>query len=212
MVPPLPPGAAQELRELEVSDERDAGAEEVAPGEEPEAEGAEPEAGESAPTGETAPPASPPGPPAAAQPAGPPTVVESWDKVLPATDAQQPPSANTNPTGNLRLTKARHDIDWLTFFRHVLFGPTAWVRERDSQNNPIETAAVPMRVTINGTAYGTIAMRVDHAFHRESGQANHATVLPWGELLPILTATDYTDYTVTLARLSDGSYSLDISP
>ncbi len=140
------------------------------------------------------------------------TVEFSWTKRLPATDAQQPPSPKSNPVGNLRLTKAGNPIDWRTWFREDMFGAASWFPGEDSKGNPIETATVQFLVTITGQSHGTVGLRVDHAPHRESGQHNHATVLHWGPLMPVLRATDYTGHTVTLRRMSDGAYRLDISP
>jgi len=54
-------------------------------------------------------------------------------------------------------------------------------------------------------------LKVDHAPHRESGQSNHASVLHWGPLAPVLRETNYSGYTLTLERLADDSYRLDIS-
>jgi hypothetical protein len=137
--------------------------------------------------------------------------VARWTKVLPASDAQHPPSPNSNPLGNMRLTKAGHQIDWLTWFRHELFGPAAWQNETDRKGNPIEVAEIPFAVTIAGESLGVLTLRVDHAPHRESGQSNHASVLHWGPLAPILRETNYSDYTLTLERLVDDSYRLEIS-
>lgn len=165
--------------------------------------------------GETGP--APPVPPStvdapAAPIAGQPEVEETWTKVLPASDAQHPPSEKSNPLGNMRLTRSTHDIPWLTWFRHEMFGGEDWVEGRDRKRNPKETATVPFRVTIDGESHGLIDLEVDHASHREEEQLNHATVLHWGELAPVLRATDYTGCTVTIDRMSDGSYRLDISP
>jgi hypothetical protein len=55
-------------------------------------------------------------PAAGAPPTPQPAAVASWSKVLPKGDAQQV-AAGTNPTGNLRLTQAKHEIDWTTWFR-----------------------------------------------------------------------------------------------
>jgi len=137
--------------------------------------------------------------------------VARWTKVLPASDAQHPPSPNSNPLGNMRLTKAGHQIEWLTWFRHELFGPAAWHDETDRKGNPIEVAEIPFAVTIAGEPLGVRTLKVDHAPHRESGQSNHASVLHWGPLAPVLRETNYSDYTLTLERLADDSYRLDIS-
>jgi hypothetical protein len=139
------------------------------------------------------------------------TVSASWSKVLPRGDAQQV-APGTNPTGNLRLTKAKHDIDWTKWFRDDLFGSAAWSKGSDVGGKPIEVADIPFAVTIAGVALGQLTLQVTHAAHRESGQHNHTTVLRWGPLLRTMRATDYTKHTVTLAHLSDGSFALDVSP
>jgi len=182
--PPLPAAALAELAELEVGvDEEEA---------DDSGGGSTPPAG----GGVASPPAA--------------VTVASWSKVLPRGDAQHT-RAGTNPTGNLRLTQARHDIDQTTWFRHQLFGPEPWTATTDGRGNPRETVTVPFHVTVRGSSLGVVSLRVDHAPHRESGQHNHTTVVHWGPLLPVLRATDYTGDTVTLARLSDGSYRLDVS-
>jgi hypothetical protein len=151
------------------------------------------------------------GPPSAPVRAAPVTVSASWSKVLPKGDAQQV-APGTNPTGNLRLTKAKHEIDWTKWFREDLFGSTAWRTASDVGGKPIEVVDIPFAVTIAGVALGQVTLQVTHAAHRESGQHNHTTVLRWGPLLSTMRATDYTKHTVTLARLSDGSFALDVSP
>ncbi len=140
------------------------------------------------------------------------TPVATWTKVLPASDAQHPPSAGSNPLGNARLTQAGHRIPWLTWFREDLFGPAKWTKGKDRHGNDVETAMVPFAVTIAGKSHGTVELQVDHASHRESEQHNHATVLHWDSLGPVLRATDYTGRILTLQRMSDGSYRLDIAP
>lgn len=142
--------------------------------------------------------------------AAPPAAQRTWTKVLRKTDAQHPPSPNSNPVGNLRLTKSRHEIDWLTWFRREMFGAENWSTEVDRNGNPIEIATVRFEVTIEGHSLGPMDLRVDHAPHREEGQANHATVLHWGPLSPVLRAHDYSGHTLTLERLPEG-YRLDIA-
>lgn len=140
-----------------------------------------------------------------------PTPVASWSKVLPKGDAQQVPEG-TNPTGNLRLTKAKHNIDWTTWFRRDLFGSAPWRQGLDGSNKPIEMVDIPFDVTVGGVALGQITLQLTHAPHRESGQRNHTTVLRWGLLLPTMRATDYTKHTVTITRRSNNTFALDISP
>lgn len=152
-------------------------------------------------------------PPAQGRPQSGPTAVAvaSWRKVLPRGDAQQQTGASTNVTANVRLTKQGHEIDATTWFRQELFGPAAWHSDTDINGNPIERAEVPFVVTIDGVPLGTVVLEVTHGPHRESDQHNHTTVLRWGQLQSTMRSTDYTGRTLTLERLSDDTYRLDIS-
>ncbi len=138
-------------------------------------------------------------------------VVRRWTKQLSKSDAQRP-SRGSNPTGNLRLTRAGHPIDWRTFFRNDLFGTATWAPDTDSQGNPIEIAKVRFEVAIGGDDYGSYELTVDHGPHREAGQANHVTVLHWGELAGILREEDHVGDFVVIERRSDGSFRLEIRP
>lgn len=137
--------------------------------------------------------------------------VESWSKVLPRGDAQQQTASKTNLTANVRLTKAGYPIDWTTWFRDTLFGPASWRTDTDIHGNPLEGADIPFVVTIDGVGLGTVELEITHAPHRESHQRNHTTALRWGPLLSTIQATDYTGYTLTLERMSDETFRLDIS-
>lgn len=196
VLPPLSEADKLELTALElpVDDEAEADEPLSTPEDEPERE------------------ATPPAPPTArGGRRGPaPALAARWSKVLPRGDAQHP-APGSNPTGNVRLTKARHDIDWRTWFRRTLFSPATWRHDVDRQGNRIERATIPFDVTIAGISLGTISLDVTHAPHRESGQANHTTVLHWGPLMSVVRSTDYTRNTLTLERHSDGSYKLDLS-
>ena len=127
-------------------------------------------------------------------------------------DAQKPDRADTNPTGVLRLSQAGHNIDWRTWFRHILLGSATWAATTDTRGNPTETATIPMHVTVAQVPRGVVNVRVDHAPHREAGQANVPTILHWGTTLgAILRATDYHNHTATISHMSDGTFRLDIS-
>jgi hypothetical protein len=157
-----------------------------------------------------APAAVPLGPPQGAAQASP-TIVATWSKVMSRADAQQPSSTRTNPTGLLRLAKAGHDIDHRTWFRQMLFGPAPWSPQIDREGNPIEVASVPFDVKINGAPIGMFSLVVDHAPHREEEQDNVTTILHWGrDMGAILRGTSHYQKTVTISRLSDGTYRLEI--
>lgn len=138
------------------------------------------------------------------------TTVRRWTKKLRRSDAQQP-SLGSNPTGNLRLTKAGHPIDWRTFFRNDLLATAHWTAGIDGHGQTIERATIPIVADMGG-GQSTHHLAVSHAPHRESGQANHTTVLHWGSLMDTLTATDHTDDYVAISRLSDGSFLLEVMP
>lgn len=140
----------------------------------------------------------------------PPTL--AWSKRLNSTDAQHPPQAGSNPTGNLRLSKAANPIDHLIWFRRELFGDEDWVSGVDSRGNPLETATAAMDVVVAGSSLGIVDIRVDHAPHREEGQNNVPTILHWGSSLgPILRATDFTGESVTIERFESGAFRLTVS-
>ena len=135
-----------------------------------------------------------------------------WSKTLSKSDAQHPTNPSTNPLGNVRLTKGNSSHDWRIWFREELFAEEEWQQRTDRMGNPIEMASVPFLVIIDGEEVGVVDLEVDHAPHRESDQNNHATVLHWGPLASTLRTSDYSGYELTLEKLSDGSYRLDLAP
>jgi HKD family nuclease len=138
--------------------------------------------------------------------------VLTWSKTLNSTDAQHPPHAASNPTGNLRLSKAGNPIDHLSWFRRELFRDENWVGGVDTRGNPLETATVAVDVVVASSSVGTVDIRIDHAPHREEGQSNVPTVLHWGSTLgPILRATDFTGASVVIERFRPGTFRLTIS-
>ncbi|MGH2758198.1 MAG: hypothetical protein ACRDKJ_01400 [Actinomycetota bacterium] len=162
------------------------------------------------PPAPTPPPPSPTRQPGPTPPPAPSVhVIRRWTKRLAKSDAQQP-TAGSNPTGNLRLTKAGHAINWRTFFRDQLFAPVNWHSTTDTAGNAIEVADVDFEVEFDGVAKGARTLRVDHAPHRESGQANHVTVLHWDDLITELQRQSFVGYYVVIERLSDDSYRLRI--
>lgn len=137
--------------------------------------------------------------------------IKRWTKQMTLTDAQHPNTGN--PTGNLRLTKANHDINWKRWFRDDLFGLIDWRPDTDSKGNPTEKAEVEFDTTIDGVFHGRQSLIVDHAPHREAGQANVPTILHWGETIgALLRQTNYAGYFVVIERAADGTYRLEIAP
>ncbi len=194
--PPLSPDARAELEALE-TDVPDSARNPASPG------GTNTRPASAPPPAVPATPATPP-----ASPAAPATVsVLSWDKNLSSTDAQQNIGHGTR---NLRLVRGNREIEWTTWFRDELFQYENWQADLDVNQNPIELAEVEFLVTIGGQSHGRVELTVSHAPHRESQQANHASVLQWGPLARVLRDTDYTGDLVEIKRLADGSYTLTI--
>jgi len=131
-----------------------------------------------------------------------------WFKKLSPTDALQ----NTGHSiSALRLSKAKHDIVWQTYFRYDFFGDQTWTTETSRQGFPMEAAIVDFNVKVDGQDLGVQPIRVDHAPHREKGQLNVPTDLKWGPVLSAaLRRKNFTSYFVVLGRLTDGSSTLTI--
>lgn len=134
-----------------------------------------------------------------------------WFKKMAASDAQHPPTEESNVTGVLRLTQARLGIDQTRYFRHDFFGGLAWTNV-GTVTKPKEQVIVPFDVTIDGRALGLHNLMITHAAHREADQHNVTTVLHWGDLGPEMSAHDYTNYYVVLERLSMGTFRLSVVP
>jgi len=143
--------------------------------------------------------------------AGTPVVEKRWFKQLSPSDAQHPPKSNSKVTGALRLNQAGHPIDWRTYFRRDFFGDLNWHSEQSRNRKPLDYAMVPLRVEIGGGDVGEHVLRVDHAPHRESSQANVPTDIKWGPLMSALRAVDYSGSFVVVERLSDATFRLKIT-
>jgi hypothetical protein len=134
--------------------------------------------------------------------------IARWCKELKSSDAQWV-SANTNPTGKLRLSQAKHPIDQRRYFRYQLFGNEAWFQTIRGANS-YDVADVEFDVTIRGKSLGKINLRIDHAPHREAAQNNVTTVLAWGPINKILTASSHVGDWVAIERDTSGNFSLAI--
>lgn len=140
-----------------------------------------------------------------------PTVLARWSKRMPPSDAQRPPQVNSAVTGNLRLSKAGHDIDHKTYFRDEFFSGARW-EEVTPGSSDYEKALVEFDVTISGNYLGPVVLRIDHQPSRVSNQNNVATVLKWGALSALMRQDDHTNEWVVLERLSDGTFRLTVQP
>ncbi len=140
------------------------------------------------------------------------TLARRWFKKLPPDNAQHPRRATTNVTGSLRLTKAGHPIDFRTYFRDSFFRGLPWGPDTRPQRAGGEAVEVDFTVSLPGQPEKKARLLVAHDPRRVAGQNNFATSVHWGELMPDMRATDYTDYFVTLERYSDDSFRLVIAP
>jgi HKD family nuclease len=132
--------------------------------------------------------------------------VERWFKRMSASDAQRA-RPGSNPTGNLRLAQAGHDIDHTTYFRHVFFGGEAWTKE-PAPNGVLDVVKIQFDVQAEARSLGRHRLRVDHADFRVAGQRNIATFLHWGTLTAELRRRNYTNRYVVLERMRNGRYRL----
>lgn len=137
------------------------------------------------------------------------TVQRRWFKVLDGTAAQKPPSATTNPTGNLRLSQEAFSIDHTTYFRAVFFGGLGWTPHATTAG--MEELWLGWDVLVAGDYLGAVNLRVSHQPSRESGQGNVPTVLHWGDLGARLRANNYVGYVVALERGAREKFQLTIA-
>jgi len=136
-------------------------------------------------------------------------ITHKWCKKLASSDAQQVGSG-TNPTGKLRLTQSRFDIDHQRWFRNEMFGSLDW-SELAKNGNRYEQATVSFSVRVRGTQLGNLNLRVDHAPHRAAGQSNVPTILAWGpQLIRLLTTSNYIGDWVVIVRDVSGKFTLTI--
>ncbi len=133
-----------------------------------------------------------------------------WCKELRRSDAQQV-RADTNPTGKLRLAKAKFAIEHQTYFREVFFGGESWAGV-ERRKTLYEECSVPFHCTVHGVDLGEQVLRIDHAPHRVAKQNNVPTVLSWGPKLGRhLRENSEVGNWVLLERHEDGAFSLTIT-
>jgi HKD family nuclease len=137
-----------------------------------------------------------------------------WRKSnLRGTDAQQPPSAGTNPTGNLRFAQARFIatsglINHRTYFRNDVFGRLPWT----PSGGDMESASANFRIIHRGHHLGDFTLRISHAPRRIAHQNNVPTVLHWGDALDAIRAANVLGTTLSLyGPDSSGTFTIEFS-
>lgn len=130
-----------------------------------------------------------------------------WQKSkLPASDVQYA-KTGTHPTGGVRLTQARWEvnkkkIDQSAYFRHNLFKDFKW--KTVSTNPKVETAKVPFNIEILGNNKGTHNLEIRHKPSGEAGQGNYTTLLSWGRLAGIIQKQNLKGKTFSLYGPKEG--------
>ncbi|MGL5830011.1 MAG: hypothetical protein ACRC0L_10640, partial [Angustibacter sp.] len=76
---------------------------------------------------------------------------------------------------------------------------------------PIETAMVPMHVTINGTYHGVMDFKVTNASNREAAQNNYTAELHVEPVTPLFRQTDMSGRHLDVALDANGEYWLTIA-
>lgn len=137
-------------------------------------------------------------------------VVRRWFKELDNTAAQQVKSANSNPTGNLRLSQEDAPIDHKVYFRDDFFGGLPWTPTDGKESE--QEVIVGFHTWIDGRDYGVQDLRISHDPRRIAGQGNVPTVLHWGTIGKVLRETNYVGHFVSLERTESGDFNLIISP
>jgi hypothetical protein len=137
------------------------------------------------------------------------TVTKRWFKLLDATAAQQPPEPNTNPTGNLRLSREDFSIDHTTYFFEVFFGGLDW--RPNGRQSAMSEVWVPMQTEIAGDYLGEVMLRISHLPSRISNQGNVPTVLHWGDLGARMRQNNYVGLYVSLERGLSDDFRLTIA-
>ena len=132
----------------------------------------------------------------------------AWSRQLDHTAAQQKKGPTTSLTHNLRLGKARHNIDKNTYWRKDFFSTTVWRADPSKPNE--EYTLVDIDVFIYGVPFGTKQFRIDHNLGRVAGQNNVPTVLKWEPMEAYLRANNHVGDWVLLERRTDDTFALRI--
>lgn len=137
-------------------------------------------------------------------------VVRRWFKHMDSTAAQKPKTANSNPTGNLRLSQERFPFDHQTYFISDFFGGLPWT-PRPGRQSEMEVI-VSFDTYVDGVSYGELDIRASHDPNRAAGQGNVPTLLHWGPVLSkVLREGNHVGDYVTLERVQPDGFRLVIA-
>jgi hypothetical protein len=134
-----------------------------------------------------------------------------WQKTMTKTDAQR---QKGNPTGDLRLTRAKYkingkDIDQTEYFRDQVFGNLEW--SCINQDTGKEVCESNFEIFFDNEKYGERILQISHKPLGEAGQSNYTTGIRWGPWLShlLIHEIDCTGKVVSL--FSDNNYIIEIS-
>lgn len=133
-----------------------------------------------------------------------------WEKKLTKTDAQR---QTGNPTGDLRLTRARFkinnsEIDQTKYFRHTIFGEQNWVEKKGRTEK--EICQVLFTIHVEGEEIGQSELEIQHKPSGEASQSNYTTGIRWGPWLSHILINEINCTGLTLRLWKDDGYTIDI--
>lgn len=159
-------------------------------------------------TGPTATPGSSPVTPTPPTPTG---AVKHWGKTLSVSDAQRKKQGNQRGAITLVQGDYRGQIDQTVYFRYDLFSQAHWTPGMANTGQPIETAMVPMHVTINGTYHGVMDFKVTNGSNREAAQNNYTAELHVEPVTPLFRQTNMSGRHLDIALDKNGEFWLTIA-
>lgn len=162
-------------------------------------------------TAQTAPIATPAAQPATPTPPASSVAMKHWGKVLSDSDAQRKQAGNQRGAITLVQGDYRGKIDQTLYFRNDLFGQQRWTKGTSNTGQAVESAMVPMHVTISGTYHGVLDFKVTNATNRESSQNNYTAELHIEPVTPLFRQSNMSGRHLDIALDSNGDYWLTIS-
>ncbi len=141
-----------------------------------------------------------------------PSVRKRWFKEkMSHSDAQQPKTPTSNIKGIVTLgsDRGRHPINPANYFRDVFFSNLNWTSTPVPKGTK-ESATFNAEIVVNGSVVGNYTLTVDHQTSRISDQNNVPTWLHWDAFGPYLQAHDHVGDSVSIERLSDGTFRVVI--
>ena len=133
-----------------------------------------------------------------------------WQKTLTKTDVQRQLG---NPTGDLRLTRAKFlvngsSIDQTKYFRYTVFKSENWIKKEGKKPKEICTAI--FRIFIDGELLGEDSLEIQHKPSGEAKQSNYTTGIRWGSWLShvLINETNCTGKILSLYK--DEKYVIEI--